>query len=91
MDFLRILLEDSADSQKMHLEWTSVWRAKCMDFHRILLSDSADSQKMHLAWTSVWRAKCMDFNRIDAFGQRGFAKNAPRLDLSMESNMYGFP
>ena len=24
----------SANSQKMDLKWTSVWRAKCKEFHR---------------------------------------------------------
>ena len=27
-----VVLEDKNDSQKMDLEWASVWRAKCKEF-----------------------------------------------------------
>ena len=41
------------------------------------------------AWTtSEWRAKCVDFRECD--GQRAFAKMILKLDLSMESKMYGY-
>ena len=29
-----VVLGHSANSQKMDLKWTSVWRAKCKEFHR---------------------------------------------------------
>ena len=29
-----VVLEHSNNSQKMDLEWASVWRAKCKEFHR---------------------------------------------------------
>ena len=47
-------LEYSANSQKLNLKWTPVWKAKCKEFqkeHRgfrvsLGLEDSANSQKM---------------------------------------------
>ena len=62
---------DPAHSQKMDLEWASVWRAKCQEFHwgnegfqaSVGLEHSANSQKMDLEWASVWRAKCKELLR----------------------------
>ena len=58
-------LGDSADSQKMDLKWTSVWRAKCKEFHK----------------------KMKDFGASGVQGQREFAENGLKVDLSMESKM----
>ena len=64
-----MVLEGRNDSQKMDLEWASVWKAKCKEFQRenqgfrrsVVLADRINSQKMDLAWASVWKAKCKEF------------------------------
>ena len=61
--------------KKMHLEWASVWRAKCKEFQKgkgkiyegflksLGARNQANSQKMHLEWASIWRATCKEFHR----------------------------
>ena len=58
-------------SRKLHLEWASVWSAKCKEFlrkskdfrlvwGRTLLEHSL---KLHLEWASVWNAKFKELQR----------------------------
>ena len=50
-----------ACSQKVALEWDSIWRAKCSDFHWEMKYQEAGgtvaSQKVHLEWASACEAR----------------------------------
>ena len=58
-------------SQKMDLEWASVWKATCKEFHsqmqdcgcQWVLRDNTKSQKMQLEWASVRTVKCKEFHK----------------------------
>ena len=52
------MLSDPADSQKMDLEWASVWRAKCKE-----INTKTKKFGGQWCWASVWRAKSKEFNR----------------------------
>ena len=59
-----MILEDPVGSQKMHLNWASIWRAKCKEFH-------TKTKKFggQWCWASVWRAKCKEFKgKTQEFG-----------------------
>ena len=55
----------AANSQKMTLEWASIWRGYGKEMHREnegfrsqwLWGGAANSQKMTLEWASTWRGK----------------------------------
>ena len=67
--------EDRIDSQKIHLEWASVWTAKCKEFCRkntlfwssVDQEDRINSQKIHLEWASVWTAKVLVSHYVSGF------------------------
>ena len=65
------MLEHNNNSQKMDLEWASVWRANCGEFKgkmkgfvgSVVLEHSNNSQKTDLERASVWKAKCKEFKK----------------------------
>ena len=69
VNFQRSVLEHSNNSQKMDLEWASVWKANCKEFQRkikrfrrsVVLEHSNNSQEMDLECASVSRGQCKEF------------------------------
>ena len=82
---------ESAQTQQRPTESSAVWTAARMRIHRKTMHSGVSGAGGRRAF-----AKCMEIQRktmhsgvSGAGGQRAFAKTEHRLDLSMDSNMYG--